>query len=60
MELLLSVTNMEEAVLTSPMKGIKHAKTSPSDWCIKPLVPPAPTPPLIILKIGLSGAWSFQ
>ena len=51
---------MEEAVLTSPMKGIKHAERSPSDWCIKPLVPPAPTPPLIILKIGLSGAWSFQ
>ena len=51
---------MEEAVLTSPMKGIKHAEMSPSDGCIKPLVPPAPTPLLIILKIGLSGAWSFQ
>ena len=52
----VSVANMEEAALTSHMKGKKHIEKSPSDQCIKSLRPPASAPPLIILKISLSGA----
>ena len=51
----VSVANMEEAALTSHMKGKKHVERSPSDQCIKSLMPPTPAPPLIILKISLSG-----
>ena len=42
------------------MKGKKQVKMFPSDQCIKSLMLPAPAPPLIILKISLSEAWSFQ
>ena len=56
----LSVANMEEADLTSHMKGEKHVERSPSEQCIKSLMPPTSAPPLIILKISLSGVWSFQ
>ena len=41
---------MEEAALTSHMKGKKHVEWSPSDPCIKSLMPPAPAPPLIIFR----------
>ena len=50
---------MEEAALTSHMKGKKHVERSPSDQCIKSLMPLTPLP-LIILKTILSGVWSFQ
>ena len=56
----VSVANMEEAALTSHMKGKKHVERSPSDQCIKSLMPPTPAPPLIILKISFSGVLSFQ
>ena len=56
----ISVANMEKAVLTSHMKGKKHLERSPSDKCIKSFMPPTPAPPSIILKISLSGGWSFQ
>ena len=56
----VSVANMEEAGLTLHMKGKKHIERSPSDHCIKSLMPPAPTSLLIILKISLCGVWSFQ
>ena len=56
----VSVANMEEVTLTSHMKGKNHAGRSPSDHCIKSLMPPTPAPPLIKLKISLSGVWSFQ
>ena len=54
------VSSMEEAALTSHVKCKKHVEKSPSDQCIKPLMPPTPAPPLIILKISLSGGWSYQ
>ena len=54
------VSSVEEAALTSHVKGKKHVEKSPSDQCIKPLMPPTPAPPLIILKISLSGGWSYQ
>ena len=56
----VSVTNMEEVALTSHIKGKKHVERSPSDQCIKSLMPPAPATPLTMLKISLSGVWSFQ
>ena len=56
----VSVANMGEAVLTSRMKGKKHVERSPSDQCIKSLMPPTSAPPLIILSISLSGGCSFQ
>ena len=56
----VSVDNMEEAVLTSHMKGKRHLERSPSNQCIKSLMPPTPAPPLIILKISLSEVWSLQ
>ena len=56
----VSFANMEEAVLTSHMKGKKHVERFPSDQCVKSLMPPAPALPLTIFKISLSGAWSFQ
>ena len=55
----VSVANTEEAALTSHMKGKKHVERSPSDQCIKSLMPLTPLP-LIILKTILSGVWSFQ
>ena len=54
------VANMEEAALTLHMKGKKHVKRSLSDQCIKSLMSPTPVPPLIIMKICLSGVLSFQ
>ena len=54
------VANMEEAALTSHMKGKKHVERSPSDLCIKSLMPQTPAPPLIVLKICLPKVWSFQ
>ena len=51
---------MEEAASTSHMKDRKHVDRSPSDQYIKSLMPPTPALPLIILKISLSGVWSFQ
>ena len=51
---------MEEAALTSHMKGKKHVERSPSDGCIKSLIPPIPALLLIILKISLSGVWGLQ
>ena len=56
----VSVANMEEAALMLHMKDKKHVERSPSDQCIKSLITPAPVPPWIILKISLSGVWSFQ
>ena len=56
----VSVTDMEEAALTSHMKGKKHVERSPSDGCIKSLIPPILALLLIILKISLSGVWSLQ
>ena len=56
----VNVTDMEEAALTSHMKGKKHVERSPSDGCIKSLIPPIPALLLIILKISLSGVWSLQ
>ena len=56
----VSVANMEEAALTSHIKGKKYVERSPSDQCIKSLMPPTLAPLLIILKISLSGIWSFQ
>ena len=56
----VSVANMEEAALTSHIKGKKYIERSPSDQCIKSLMPPTLAPLLIILKISLSGIWSFQ
>ena len=56
----MTVANMEEAALTLHMKGKKHVERSPSGQCIKSLMPPTPAPPLIILKISLSGVLSFQ
>ena len=55
----VSVTSMEEAALKSHIKGKKYVERSPSDQYIKSLVPPTPSL-LIILKISLSGVWSFQ
>ena len=55
-----SVDNMEEAALTSHMKGKKHLERSPSDQCIKSLMPPTPASPLIKLKISLSEVWNLQ
>ena len=49
-----------EAAFTSYMKGKKQVKRPPSYQCIKSLMLPAPAPPLIILKISLSGVWSSQ
>ena len=37
-----SVANMEEVALKSHMKGKKHVERSPSDQCIKSLMPPTP------------------
>ena len=43
----VSVANMEEAALTSRMKGKKHIEWSPSDECIiKSLMPSTPAPAL--------------
>ena len=56
----VSVFIMEEAALTSHMKGKNHVEKSPCDQQIKSLMPPTPAPPLIVLKISLSGVWSFQ
>ena len=56
----VSIANLEEAALTKHIKGKKHVERSPSDQCIKSLMPPTPAPPLIILKNSLSGVWSFQ
>ena len=56
----VSVSNMEKTALTSHMKGKKFVERSPSDQCIKSLMLPTPAPPLMILKITLSGVWSFQ
>ena len=56
----VSVANMKETALTSHIKGKKHVERSPSDHCIKSLIPPIPVPPLNILKISLSKVWSFQ
>ena len=56
----VSVANMEEAALKSHMKCKKHMERSPSDQCIKSLMPPTPASPLIILEICLSGVLSFQ
>ena len=53
------IANTEEAAFMSYMKGKKQVKRSPSDRCIKSLMLPAPVPPLIILKISLSGIWEF-
>ena len=47
----VSVTNMEQAALVSHMKGKKPIERSPSDQCIKSLMAPTPSPPLIILKM---------
>ena len=55
----VSFANMEKAALTSHMKGNKHIERSPSEQCIKSLMSPTPAPPLIILKISLSGVLSF-
>ena len=41
----VSVATMEEAALTSCMKGKKRIEWSPSDECIKSLMPPIPAPP---------------
>ena len=49
-----------EAAFASYMKGKKQVKRPPSYQCIKSLMLPAPAPPLIILKISLSEACSFQ
>ena len=46
---------MDEAALTSHMKDKGHIERSPSDQCIKSLMPSTPVFPLIILKISLSG-----
>ena len=56
----VSFANMEEAALTSHIERKKHVERSPSDQCIKSLMPPTPAPPLIILKISLLGLSSFQ
>ena len=56
----VSVANIEKAALTLHMKGKKQVQRSPSDQCIKSLMPPTPAPYLIILKISLCGVWSFQ
>ena len=56
----VSVASMEEAALALHMKGKKHIESSPSDQCIKSLRPPASAPHLSILKISLSGVWSFR
>ena len=56
----VSVANMEKATLTSHVKDKKHVERSPSDQCIKSLMPPTVVPPLIILKITLSGVRSVQ
>ena len=37
---------MEEAPLTSHMKGKKHVEMSLSDQCTKSLMPPTPAPPI--------------
>ena len=47
----VSVANMEEAALTSHMKGKKYVERSPCDQGIKSLMAPTPAPPLIILKV---------
>ena len=44
------VVNMEEAALTSHIKGKEHVERFPSEQCIKSLMPPTPAPPSIILK----------
>ena len=54
------IANTGEAAFTSYMKGKKQVKRPPSYQCIKSLMLPAPAPPLIILKISLSGVWSSQ
>ena len=51
---------MEKAALMSHMKSKKHVESSLSDQCIKSLMPQTLVPPLIILKISLSGVLSFQ
>ena len=56
----VSVVGMEEAALMSHMKSKKHVERSPSDQCIKSLMPLTPAPQLIILKISLFGVLSFQ
>ena len=56
----VSVANMEEAALTSHMKGKKHVEKSPFGLCIKSLMRPTFAPPLIILKINFSGVLGFQ
>ena len=55
----VSIANMEDDALTSHMKCEKHIERSPNQ-CIKSLRPLMPAPPLIILKISLSGGWSYQ
>ena len=55
-----SVAIMQEAALMSHIKGKKDIERSPSEQCIKSLMPPTPAPPLIILKISFSGVRSFQ
>ena len=56
----VSVNNMKEAALTSHMKSKKHVERSPSNQCIKSLMPPTSSPPLILLKISLSGVWNLE
>ena len=66
----VSVANMEENTChtfschtknsVTHIKDKKHVERSLSDQCIKSLMPPTLTLPLIILKICLSGVWSFQ
>ena len=38
----ISIANLEEATLTKHIKGKKHVERSPSDQCIKSLMPPIP------------------
>ena len=54
------MADMDKAALTSHIKGKKDAERSPSDQCIKSLMPPTPALPLIILKICFPGALIFQ
>ena len=56
----LKMSMLEEAALMSYMKGKKHIERSPSNQCIKSLMPPTPAPPLIIFKVSFSGVLSFQ
>ena len=59
LKMYVSIASMEDTALTSHMKGKKHVERSP-EQCIKSLMPLMPAPPLIILKVSLSGGWSYQ